>query len=80
MLADADDRPAIDAIAKSTEVVLSCAGPYRKYSSTMMESCVANGTHYLDTSGEMFTLEDDRACEGCHSGDPVDSKQHSNLP
>ena len=61
MLADADDRPAIDAIAKSTEVVLSCAGPYRKYSSTMVESCVANGTHYLDTSGVMITLLDDRA-------------------
>ena len=51
LVADSADRDAIDAVTQSTEVVISCAGPYRKYSGEVVASSAANGTHYLDLCG-----------------------------
>eukprot|EP00026_Physarum_polycephalum_P010051 Phypoly_transcript_10199.p1 GENE.Phypoly_transcript_10199~~Phypoly_transcript_10199.p1 ORF type:complete len:410 (+),score=48.78 Phypoly_transcript_10199:36-1265(+) len=49
---DVDDQPSIDAIAKQTRVILSCAGPYSAHGTPIVASCVRNGTDYCDITGE----------------------------
>lgn len=38
-------------------VVLHCAGPFAKTAGVMVEACMANGTHYLDITGEIGVFE-----------------------
>lgn len=52
LIADAQDDAALAALAGSTRVVLSCAGPYALYGSKMVAACVAHQTHYCDITGE----------------------------
>jgi short subunit dehydrogenase-like uncharacterized protein len=52
VIADSFDKDAIEAMVKSTRVVLSTTGPFAKYGSLLVESCAKNGTHYVDTTGE----------------------------
>jgi short subunit dehydrogenase-like uncharacterized protein len=39
----------LDALAKKTKVIITLLGPYAKYGTPVVEACVKNGTHYLDT-------------------------------
>jgi len=39
----------LDALAKNTKVIITLLGPYAKYGTPVVEACVKNGTHYLDT-------------------------------
>ena len=41
-IADSDDHEALDEITKNTKVVLSTAGPFHRYSSNLVKSCVKN--------------------------------------
>ncbi|OJD18631.1 hypothetical protein AJ78_01327 [Emergomyces pasteurianus Ep9510] len=43
----------LDLVTKRTRVLLNCVGPYRLYSTPVVEACANNGTHYLDVTGEM---------------------------
>jgi short subunit dehydrogenase-like uncharacterized protein len=52
LVADALDRPAVDAIVKRTKVVCTTVGPYAKYGSVLLEACAEAGTHYCDLTGE----------------------------
>ncbi len=52
VVAEAHDAVAMDALAKSAKVVLSTAGPFALYGSTLVEACVRHGTHYVDITGE----------------------------
>ena len=52
LVADAQDQAALNTLASSTRVVLSCAGPYALYGSKMVTACVAHQTHYCDITGE----------------------------
>ena len=52
VVAAADDIEALDALAKSTRVVLSTAGPFALYGSALVAACVKHGTHYVDITGE----------------------------
>ena len=52
VLADAHDPASLRALAVSTRVVASCAGPFAKHSDGMVRACVASGTHYVDITGE----------------------------
>lgn len=52
IVADADDFEALEALAKSTKVVISVAGPFLKYGSKLVRACAENGTHYADITGE----------------------------
>ena len=54
LIADCEDAPKIDEITSNSKVVISFAGPYSKYGSKLVESCVKNGTHYADLTGELF--------------------------
>ncbi len=58
IVADAFDVNALEKMCKDTEVVLSTAGPYHKYGSDLLGSCVKNGCHYIDITGESFWIKD----------------------
>lgn len=42
---------------REIKVVLHCAGPFSKTAGVMAEACLANGTHYLDITGEIGVFE-----------------------
>jgi len=50
--ADVDDRSSIEALARSTSVVISTVGPYIKYGEPLVAACAAAGTDYVDLTGE----------------------------
>ena len=39
-------------MTEKTKVICTTVGPYSKYGSELVASCVANGTHYCDLTGE----------------------------
>jgi short subunit dehydrogenase-like uncharacterized protein len=51
-VADADDSAAVDAIVRTTKVVVSLAGPFLLYGSSVVSACARFGTHYCDITGE----------------------------
>jgi short subunit dehydrogenase-like uncharacterized protein len=53
VVADGLDEAAVDALAARARVVLSCAGPFSRYGTPLVEACVRRGTHYADLTGEM---------------------------
>lgn len=42
----------LDAMCQQTTCVIACAGPFTKVGMPVIEACVRNGTHYVDTTGE----------------------------
>lgn len=52
VVAAADDASALDELAANAAVVLSTAGPFSLYGTELVAACVANGTHYVDITGE----------------------------
>ncbi|MDP6849302.1 MAG: saccharopine dehydrogenase NADP-binding domain-containing protein [Planctomycetota bacterium] len=53
LVADGLDPNAVQALAKQTRVVLSCAGPFSRYGTPLVEACAQNQTHYADLTGEL---------------------------
>ncbi len=58
VVAEAHDAQAMAALAKSTGVVLSTAGPFALYGSELVAACVKHGTHYVDITGETPWVRD----------------------
>ena len=56
VVADSQDRDAVDALAASTRVVATTVGPYFKYGKPLVEACAAAGTHYADLTGEVLFM------------------------
>ena len=52
ILAEAFDVDALRSMAARTKVVASTVGPYMKYGSALVKSCVQEATHYCDLTGE----------------------------
>jgi len=52
ILGSTDDPASLEAIASSTSVVLSFAGPFQKAGRPLVAACVKCGTDYLDITGE----------------------------
>ncbi|PRP78340.1 hypothetical protein PROFUN_11380 [Planoprotostelium fungivorum] len=52
IVADSGDKASLDAMAKRTRVVVSTVGPFAKYGSLLVQSCVDNKTDYIDITGE----------------------------
>jgi saccharopine dehydrogenase (NAD+, L-glutamate forming) len=50
--ADVDDAASIQAVARSTAVVITTVGPYLKYGEPLVAACAATGTDYVDLTGE----------------------------
>ena len=53
-IAESNDEKALDNITQNTKVVLSTAGPFHRYSSNLVKSCVKNSSDYVDITGEFF--------------------------
>jgi len=52
VIADSSDETSLDAMTKSTTVVITTAGPFAKYGTPLVKWCAVNGTHYCDITGE----------------------------
>ena len=52
MIADSFDRKSLDEMTRKTKVICTTVGPYSKYGSELVASCIAHGTHYCDLTGE----------------------------
>jgi len=69
ILADSFDESSLVEMVKKTNVVCSTVGPYAKYGSLLVKSCVNNGTNYCDLAGEaqwirkMIDLYHDKAID-----------------
>jgi short subunit dehydrogenase-like uncharacterized protein len=63
VVADSADRDQLDAMARSTRVVVTTVGPYAKYGMPLVQACAAAGTAYADLTGEVLFVREsiDRA-------------------
>jgi short subunit dehydrogenase-like uncharacterized protein len=52
LVADSQDKTAIDAIVSQTRVLLNTAGPFALYGNAIVDACVRFRTHYVDITGE----------------------------
>jgi short subunit dehydrogenase-like uncharacterized protein len=52
VIADCQDPASLNELTKQTKVILTTVGPYAKYGSLLVASCVENGTDYCDLAGE----------------------------
>ena len=52
IVADGLDAAALNAMAARGSVVLSTAGPFEIFGGPLVAACVAQGTHYVDITGE----------------------------
>eukprot|EP00735_Rhodelphis_limneticus_P008763 TRINITY_DN2247_c0_g1::TRINITY_DN2247_c0_g1_i1::g.6796::m.6796 TRINITY_DN2247_c0_g1::TRINITY_DN2247_c0_g1_i1::g.6796 ORF type:complete len:447 (-),score=142.84,sp/Q7D745/Y2525_MYCTO/35.59/3e-66,Saccharop_dh/PF03435.13/4.1e-24,NAD_binding_10/PF13460.1/5e-05,Epimerase/PF01370.16/0.00038,NmrA/PF05368.8/0.00099,3Beta_HSD/PF01073.14/0.015 TRINITY_DN2247_c0_g1_i1:132-1472(-) len=50
--ASLDDKASLHSLAQQTNVVITAAGPFMRLGEPLVEACVANKTHYCDTTGE----------------------------
>ena len=57
-IAESNDEDALDNITLNTQVVLSTAGPFHRYSSKLVKSCVKNTSDYVDITGEFFWIRE----------------------
>jgi short subunit dehydrogenase-like uncharacterized protein len=58
LLADSDDESALDNLTSRARVILSTTGPFHRYGSKLVASCVKNHAHYVDITGENFWVKD----------------------
>ena len=67
IIADASNLDSLNSMTKLTKVVITTAGPFDKYGSMLVQSCILQGTDYCDITGEsdwvrkMIDLYDDAA-------------------
>ena len=52
VLGDSFDEKSLNEMTRTAKVVCSTVGPYAKYGSLLVKSCVKNKTHYCDLAGE----------------------------
>ncbi|WP_310411256.1 saccharopine dehydrogenase NADP-binding domain-containing protein [Chamaesiphon sp. OTE_8_metabat_110] len=52
LVADSQDKTAIDEIVSQTRVLLNTAGPFALYGDAIVDACVRYRTHYVDITGE----------------------------
>lgn len=58
-----DETSALDSALKDVAAVLHCAGPYIHTYKSIIESCLRQGTHYLDITGELPVYEALASCD-----------------
>ena len=52
IIADSFDEISLKKMTKRTKVICTTVGPYAKYGSLLVKSCVSSKTHYCDLAGE----------------------------
>lgn len=61
IVADSNDMESLVSMAKRTTTVISCVGPFIKYGFNLVEACVQEKTHYVDsTVCECFNRRENR--------------------
>ena len=58
LLAAGDDEEALDKITERAKVIISTAGPFHRYGSSLVASCIKNQAHYVDITGETFWIKE----------------------
>ena len=58
LIADSEDENALDILTARAKVILSTAGPFHKYGSKLVKSCIKNSSHYVDITGENFWVKE----------------------
>ncbi len=53
IIADSKDKTALDKMTAQAKVICTTVGPYAKYGSDLLASCVNHSAHYCDLSGEV---------------------------
>jgi len=53
IIADSHDRSSLDAMTEQASVICTTVGPYAKYGSELVASCIQSGTDYCDLTGEV---------------------------
>lgn len=53
LIADSNDPDSLATLVQKARVICTTVGPYAKYGTTLVESCVEAGTHYCDLTGEV---------------------------
>jgi short subunit dehydrogenase-like uncharacterized protein len=56
--ANSDDPSSLEALARTTRVVATTVGPYRRGGLALVNACAAAGTHYADLSGEVLFMRE----------------------
>jgi len=52
VIADSSDAAAVEAMAASTRVLITTAGPFALFGDAIVDACVQHRTHYADITGE----------------------------
>ena len=52
LIADSFDEASLNKVTTRTKVICSTVGPYSKYGSLIVKSCIESGTDYCDLAGE----------------------------
>jgi short subunit dehydrogenase-like uncharacterized protein len=69
IIADSFDRTSLDKMTQRSKVICTTVGPYSKYGSDLVASCIEHATHYCDLTGEspfvkeMIELHHERAIQ-----------------
>lgn len=58
LVADTQDESALRALARSTRVLATTVGPYRRYGLPVVQACAEAGTHYADLTGETVFMRE----------------------
>ncbi|GMH34093.1 hypothetical protein BSKO_01927 [Bryopsis sp. KO-2023] len=58
VVADSADQSSVDEMVSQADVVVACAGPFAKYTATVVDASVRHGTHYCDITGEVLWVRD----------------------
>jgi short subunit dehydrogenase-like uncharacterized protein len=53
IVADASEPASLRRMAAQARTVVSSVGPFTVYGEPLVEACIATGTHYCDTTGEV---------------------------
>jgi short subunit dehydrogenase-like uncharacterized protein len=69
VVADANDPASLEAMTKSTKVVISTVGPYVLYGNELVAACARNGTDYCDLAGEPNFILDQIEANNDHAKD-----------
>ena len=57
VVADISDEQSMLDLAKSTNILVSCVGPFARYGDAAVQACVEGGAHYVDITGEVAFIE-----------------------
>jgi hypothetical protein len=57
-VADSSQPASVDALARTTRVLATTVGPYRRYGLPVVEACARAGTHYADLTGEVLFMHE----------------------